>query len=362
MNILILKPSRGNLEYIYFLSSLRIPIIKGTKKIKNSQSFSEELRMIFKECGKKDKGRNPAAVVIYGNYGGELFREPELINQGTIKKLEKLIEDAPVHIPTIIELAKIFVDDDFDIPVLLLFGSSFFVNLPEREILYGVNTRNIKCRNIRRFGFHGLFHESACYYAIKKRNHDNKIEPVKILSICLESHPEVAAVKGMIPIMVTGGSTPLEGLPGNTSCGEIDPAIPLVMSQNYGYGPEELNNIFADKSGISALAGEKTTIENVLISSDKKYELAKNVLEYRIFLACGAGIAAMDGVDSIVFSGRYIKAAIELAASLLATPFFQEMMSGKNIDVQFFEESINCLIAERALVKAVELRAVSRCC
>jgi len=49
---------------------------------------------------------------------------------------------------------------------------------------------------------------------LRKRGLDH---PARILSICLDAQPEIAAVLGRRPITVTGGATPLEGLPGETT-------------------------------------------------------------------------------------------------------------------------------------------------
>jgi acetate kinase len=90
---------------------------------------------------------------------------------------------------------------------------------------------------LRRWGYHGLFHEAASMEAgraWRKRGFD---QPARILSICLEAQPEIAAVLGRRPITVTSGATPLEGLPGETNSGEIDPAVALALAGEAGLGP-----------------------------------------------------------------------------------------------------------------------------
>ena len=76
------------------------------------------------------------------------------------------------------------------------------------------------------------------------------INSARIISICLEPQPEVAAVKGLRALMVTSGATPLEGIPGHTTCGQIDPSIVLTLSESAGWGPEKINTELTKQSGL----------------------------------------------------------------------------------------------------------------
>ena len=142
--------------------------------------------------------------------------------------------------------------------------------------------------------------------------------PTRTLSFCLEPQPEIAAIIGYRPVMVTSGATPLEGLPGETTCGEIDPTIILMMARSLGWGPQQINDVLTRQSGLRGLLGRPASMGEVLESSnwsakgarlpkavDGTLGAARNILAYRALLAAGAAVAAMGGLDRIVLTGRY---------------------------------------------------------
>ena len=71
----------------------------------------------------------------------------------------------------------------------------------------------------------------------------------RIVSICLEPRPELAACLGLRPLMVTGGNTPVEGLPGERTCGDIDPSVALKLAHELPGGLEEANQVLTARAG-----------------------------------------------------------------------------------------------------------------
>ena len=200
-------------------------------------------------------------------------------------------------------------------PVTLSFETAFFTQLPAREYLYGMESSPRDRLALRRFGYHGLYHEAACRHVGRLRGGAGG-SGCRVASLCLEAQPELTAVVGSRPLTVTSGATPLEGLPGQTTCGELDPSIVLAMSSRLHLGAEQVNEILTRRSGIAALAGKPVSLESVLDPSSP-HRLARDVLRYRILQSCGAAIAAMGGLDAIVFSGQYAQSGRTLGPWLL---------------------------------------------
>jgi acetate kinase len=130
--------------------------------------------------------------------------------------------------------------------------------------------------------------------------------------MCLESRPEVAAIKADCPVMVTSGATPLEGLPGDHISGEIDPAIVSLLEAEHDYGPEQINAMLTQHSGIRGLTGEKYGLRDVFLRSGEEEMKAREIFLHRLLLATGAGLAAMGGLDAVVFSGANAGLAVHL--------------------------------------------------
>jgi hypothetical protein len=144
------------------------------------------------------------------------------------------------------------------------------------------------------------------------------------------------------------GATPLEGLPGDTSAGESDPAIVLTLSESAHLGPEEINALLTRESGLSGLVDHPTTLERVMRDNEAPARFAREVLEHRVLLAAGAAVAALGGLDGIVLSGRYSEAGAELGLSLVRR-FGRLPGVGHPLEHLVFTTSLGRLVADQSL-------------
>ncbi|MHB8861919.1 MAG: hypothetical protein ACYC6N_05910 [Pirellulaceae bacterium] len=244
--------------------------------------------------------------------GGEQFPGPVFATDAVLEHLESLIPQAPLHLPCSIELVRSLRRVFPGTPVALVFETSFFTHLPPRERWYGLDPQRMTTGALWRSGFHGIFHEAACREVTRQW----RAPHLRILSICLEPRPELAACVGCRPVMVTGGNTPIEGLPGERSCGDLDPSVVLKLAHDMNGSPEEAGRILTQESGLRSLAERSVSLADVLRSTDDALRLAKDVFLHCILRACGAGIAALGGLDGIAYSGRHARSAEQLHAWL----------------------------------------------
>lgn len=184
----------------------------------------------------------------------------------------------------------------------------------------------------------------------------NGISARRVLSVCLEPVPEAVGIYDGKPVTVSSGSTPMEGLPGNSTCGEIDPGIVLLLEEKKKWGPETINDILERKSGLTAIVGERVTIDDVF-NGESKYDSARNLFQYRVLLSCGPAAGVMNGFDAIAFSGRYVDAAKTLS-EWLVPKLTQVSAERKQPPVFFLRDSLDQIIAEnycRAQLTAIRL-------
>jgi acetate kinase len=335
---LILNPSPRRLEYSLFPHGGRKPVAAGTVSWNFAQpdEVRKGLDQAIAQCSAKDAA-GPQAVCIRIAHGGAFFRKAAVVNDQVLKDLNALTPAAPLHIPLALSIIKVLRRTLPAVPIVLAFDTAFFASLPAREHLYGLDPHALGHGPHRRYGYHGLYHQAACAGAAYAKVGRTTVppaggtgilpvssmgvppmsptgvspvspRPAKVISICMEPRPEIAAVCGASPVMVTSGATPLEGLPGETSCGELDPSIVLALARKLKWGPEQINAVLTNQSGVAALAGRRITLQT-LFTPRSPYRLARDVMRYRILLACGSAIAAMGGLDAIVFSGRYANIA-----------------------------------------------------
>ncbi len=219
----------------------------------------------------------------------------------------------------------------------------------------------------RRWGFHGLYHEAA---VAEFEQHFPHKRPARLLSICLESQPEVAALVGRSPLMVTSGSTPVEGLPGERNCGEIDPAIALALAADATLGPERANIVLTQESGFLGMLGWTATLGEVLTLKRARVARVRAQLLYRMLLAAGSGLAALEDLDRVVFSGRYAGHGDVVARYLIprierALAGDREPCPGRSATRRWSPSSpkpapAHCLVAR--LQEGAFARRANRCC
>jgi acetate kinase len=316
MNTLVLIPGRKSLRYARFTGQAAITggTIRGFRW-QGAHKALEEIRSIVRGSGFFDGPST--AIAIHGVYGGEEFTGPAPLGPDTYARLERIAPLSPLHVANVIELARAVEETFVGIPAVLAFDTSFFVDLPARERTYAVSTDLAAKMGIRRWGYHGLLHEAAAVAAGRNARRVGNDEPQRVLSICLDARPEIAAIVGKRPVMVTSGATPLEGLPGETHCGEIDPAIALALAHEGGLGPEGTNALLTGESGLCGLAGRRVRLDDVLTGRSVELQRAREVLLYRMLLAVGAAAAAMGGVDAVMFCGPYVGCAPTVARAIL---------------------------------------------
>jgi acetate kinase len=368
MNVLVLKPRQQTLDYCLFAEGWSRPVLEGKGHNFRSDAgshralaeLSQRLRHIPQPLMAPPR---PDLIAVRGVFGGEAFREPTVVNAKAIQRLEQLVPHAPLHIPATLSLLRACQQAFHRIPLVLVFETAFFVDLPPREFRYAIDHKLAQANGLRRYGFHGIMHESVSNQVARQRHEMGLHDPARMLSICLEPQPELAAILGQRPLMVTSGATPLEGLPGQTTCGELDPSIVIMLAQKKGWGPEQNNNLLTRESGWLGITGEHASLENLFQSDKPEFQLAREMFKYRLLQACGAGIAAMGGLDVIAFSGRHASVGVNLGMWLQEKLTLRRTPAQKPIGIEFFSDSVERVIADHAcaaFLSAKTTRPVAR--
>lgn len=287
----------------------------------------------------------PDFVAIRSPLGVPRTESVMRITDAVAAQIDSLIPSAPLHLPRVLAAIAEAAATWPNVPLFLVSDTAFFADLPAREHTYGLDPALAARFGERRTGYHGLLHEAACRFVRRALRGSG---PDKIISICLEPKPEAAAVLNGRPVMVTGGATPLEGLPGETACGEIDPSLVLTLAEKLDCGPERINDILARESGLCGLVGRKAKLGDVLSRNEPAHRQAREVFRYRLLLACGAAVAAMSGLDALVFSGRYVEAARKTAPWLISRLQRAAGCGQRKPAWRLFTEPVEKIAAEQA--------------
>ena len=236
-------------------------------------------------------------------HGGEDFKEPVIVNDKVMKKIDELSSLAPLHNPANLIGMKVCKELLSKIKQVAVFDTGFHSSMHEKAFIYGIPYTYYKKYGIRRYGFHGTSHHYVSKKAAEILNKDYK--KLKIISCHLGNGSSIAAVMNGKSIDTSMGFTPLEGIVMGTRSGDIDPAIIPFLMKKEKLSVKEIDDMLNKKSGLFGISGISPDVR-VLWSSEKKGNkkagLALDILGYRIAKYIGAYIAAMNGVDAIVFT------------------------------------------------------------
>lgn len=235
-------------------------------------------------------------------HGGTELTAPTRIDDTVVATIRELGQLAPLHnavAANAIEAARSLFPQAAHVAV---FDTAFHAHMPEHARNYAIPNDYAE-RGYRRYGFHGISHQSAAGRASTWLG--RPLEQLRLITLHLGSGASAAAIDGGVSIDTSMGMTPLEGLVMGTRSGDIDPAAVLRMAAEDGSSVTSVETMLMRDSGLRALAGtdDMRRIEARDADGDPEAQAALALFCYRIRKYIGAYIAALGGVDAVVFTG-----------------------------------------------------------
>jgi acetate kinase len=237
-------------------------------------------------------------------HGGEKYTSPVVIDDDVIAKVKSLFVLAPLHNPVNlvgIEAAKEILPH---VPQVAVFDTAFHQTMPPHAYLYGLPYKFYKENGIRRYGFHGTSHY---YVAMQAAAYLKRpLSELKIISCHLGNGASICAIDHGRSIDTSMGLTPLEGLIMGSRSGDVDAGILFYLAREYNLGVEELHGLLNKKSGLAGLSGVSNDMREISEAASEGGQqalMAIQVFCYRIKKYIGAYVAALDGLDVLIFTG-----------------------------------------------------------
>jgi acetate kinase len=237
-------------------------------------------------------------------HGGEKFNSSVLITDEVIRKIQECIEIAPLHNPP--NLAGITAIAELlpEVPQVAVFDTAFHQTMPEYAYMYGIPYSLYKKYGIRRYGFHGTSHRYVSRRACEFLGLDYK--KTKIITAHIGNGASIAAIDKGKSIDTSMGFTPVEGLMMGTRSGDVDLGVVTFIMEKEMIGPSAASTLFNKHSGVlgvSGISSDMRDIENAINDGNERAKLALEMYEYRIKKYIGSFMAALNGVDVLVFTG-----------------------------------------------------------
>lgn len=237
-------------------------------------------------------------------HGGENFASSVIINDEVIEAIEKCNDLAPLHNPANLIGINSCKEIMPNVPMVAVFDTAFHQTMPKKAYLYGLPYEYYEKYKVRRYGFHGTSHDFVSSRVAELMG--KKREDMKIIICHLGNGASVSAVMNGKCVDTSMGLTPLEGLIMGTRSGDMDPAIISFLAEKEGKTAQEIVDICNKKSGVLGLSdGLSSDFRDLGDAADSGNEKAETALEtwgYRVAKYVGAYVAAMNGVDAVVFT------------------------------------------------------------
>ena len=250
--------------------------------------------------------------------GGALFNESMLVTDKVIEGIESLCDLAPLHNPAHIQGIRACVDVfGADLPQVVVFDNAFHSTMPPEAYIFPVPYEYYEKYQVRRYGFHGTSHRFVSARCAEVMGKD--IKDLKIVTCHLGNGSSITAVKGGKCIDTSMGLTPLDGFIMGTRCGAVDPSVITYLQQKEGWTPAETDTILNKKSGVLGISGvgsDDRDVSAAEAAGNERAHLARSIQKYQVRKLIGSYVAAMDGVDAIVFTGGIGENTIDLRADV----------------------------------------------
>jgi acetate kinase len=250
-------------------------------------------------------------------HGGMSFSASCVLDAAAERNLLALKELAPLHLPIALDWVTLCrATFGPAVPQIAVFDTAFFAGLPAVAQCYAIPLDVQKTQGVRRFGFHGLAHESML-----RRIQDLRPDLERggrLISIQLGAGCSIAAIDRGVPRDTSMGFSPLEGLVMSTRSGDIDPGLLTFLQRTAGFTSETLEGLLNNQSGLLGLSGLSGDMRALLKSRSQEADFAIELYCYRIRKYVGAYAAVLGGIDAIVFGGGVGEHSPEVRERILA--------------------------------------------
>ncbi|KAG8960878.1 hypothetical protein FRC03_006046 [Tulasnella sp. 419] len=263
--------------------------------------------------------RDLIAAVAHRVVHGGTETEPMEIYPGHeegLTKLEQLSDFAPLHNHRAIQVVKSCLHHLPESHQVLCFDTLFHSTLPEHVYTYPISEPPQPSPiPLRKYGAHGLSYSSILRSVAEYL--DKPQDQCNLIIAHLGSGASVCQIRDGKSVDTSMGLTPLDGLPGGTRTGSVDPVLIFHHTPSCSDSVEwndtkvtKAEMVMNKEGGMQAICGTSkfgiitSKLDDTNPGEANKYQLAYNVFLDRLLNYIGAYLLKSRGqVDGIVFSG-----------------------------------------------------------
>lgn len=243
-------------------------------------------------------------------HGGAGLTAPCRITPGVLATIADCAALAPLHNPANLTGIHALAALAPDLPQYASFDTAFHATNPALATTYALPAVE-RARGLRRYGFHGL-----SYAAIvrKVKEISGNALPSRLLVFHLGNGASACAIRDGQSFATTMGYSPLDGLSMGSRGGSLDPAVVLDLAARHGV--DGAARILNRESGLLGLGGA-ADMRSLQALATPEAHFAIDHFRYWALRHAGSLMAAMGGLDAVVFTGGIGEHDAETRAAIL---------------------------------------------
>jgi len=231
-------------------------------------------------------------------HGGASYDQPLRVDAEVLADLRRLEPLAPLHQPHNLAPIAALLERAPDLPQVACFDTAFHRSNPDLAQMFGLPFEMFES-GIRRYGFHGLSYE---YIASVLPETDPKAAAGRTVVLHLGNGASMCALDQGVSIASTMGFTAVDGLMMGTRTGNLDPGVVLYLMDERGMDAKAVEKLLYSQSGLLGVSGVSSDMRTLLASGEQRARLAIELFVYRIRRELGSLVAALGGLDALVFT------------------------------------------------------------
>lgn len=295
---------RGQVEKIGVAPQMRVTNAKGEGVVERNWDAKElDHRAAAKEVLTTAAGLIKGTPVLgIGHrvvHGGTKYAAPIRIDVEAMAFLATLNPLAPLHQPLNLAAIEAVAEAAPHLSQVACFDTAFHRTQPQLAQMFAL-PRKFTAEGVCRYGFHGLSYE---YISSRLAQVAPQLAKARVIIAHLGSGASMCAIHNGKSIASTMGFTAADGLVMGTRCGLLDPGVLIHLMDAYGMDARALEDLIYRKSGLLGVSGISSDMRNLRASDDPAAAEAIALFIYRIVRELGSLVAAMGGIDGLVFTG-----------------------------------------------------------
>jgi len=245
---------------------------------------------------------DPARIAAFSHrvvHGGMDYTAPVKVDAKVMDRLTSFTPMVPSHQPHNLAAIRDLTEQFPDIPQIACFDTVFHRTLPHNDRVFAL-PKAMAEEGVQRYGFHGLSYD---HVATALGEIAPGVANGRVVVAHLGHGASMCALREGKSVATTMGMTALDGLPMGRRCGALDPGVVLHLIEERGMAPAEVREMLYERSGLMGLSGVSSEMVELLESDAADADAAIAFFVFRCQREIGSLVAALGGLDALVFTG-----------------------------------------------------------